>query len=117
MIENDRDIARFCLAIINLERCFCVRPGKAADREEGIALELYRNIKDTQRRVTKGQLEVLIRVYQDLIRVRYSDGFKVAHCAHRIGETRHPRGVSMHILRTARPEDLMLEAHHHLCLT
>ena len=47
MIKDDIDIARFCFAIINLERCFCVRPGKAADKEEGVALELYRNIKDT----------------------------------------------------------------------
>ena len=116
MAHEDSDIARFCLATINLERCFSKRP-QNSKAEEGAALELFRLIKNTKRRVTKGQLEIAIRVYQDLIRVKYSKGVKTAYCAHRIGDTRHPRGISMFIMKHARNEAAALEAHHNLCLT
>jgi hypothetical protein len=84
-LDNNLEIARLCAAACILERCYTSR-AKTHNTDEALPLFLYRQVMSYARVITRGQLETVMRVYQDLIRVRTKvDGVKTVYCAHRVG--------------------------------
>jgi len=106
-VKGDRPLAKVCLMMSILERCYADK-SSVRDYEKTLALEMYRNVKRLEQKLTKGVLKVITMVYQDMFRVRRLPGIgRVLHCMCRIGGFRFNRSINATNLRQYKPLNML----------